>query len=355
MESRKLAILLSLAAVAMAIALWITYDRVPDRQLQQTQVLLPGLGEQINKLSAVQISRGELATRIRLHEGSWVIEQKDDYPADAGKLRQLLLKLSEARVIEEKTSNPELYSRLGVEDADNSETGGGVLVTVQADGTQRGLIIGKRAMGDVGTYVRRQGEPQSLLADQVLEPEPDAGDWMIRDLMDVPPSRIQRVEIQHADGEQLVLKSTQAGQGEFDMENIPAGRELSSSFAANGIGSVLSKLQLEDARRLPADAGKPQARARFTLKNGTLIQANVRGEGDQSWVDFEVIASETGNPQQDADSAAAEASADATPDQGADPDAAQIRAVVRGWQFRLPAHKMQQLSRRVEDLLKKAP
>ena len=47
---------------------------------------------------------------------TWTVAERDNYPADTGRLRKLLLELAEARLLEEKTSNPELYDRLKVED-----------------------------------------------------------------------------------------------------------------------------------------------------------------------------------------------------------------------------------------------
>jgi len=346
METRKLVILLSLAAVAMATALWMSYSRSPDRELQQTQALMPGLAEQINGLTAVNISRGDLDTSIRLQEGRWVIEQKEGYPADAGKLRQLLLKLSDAKVIEEKTSNPELYSRLGVEEGGQGGTGG-VQIQLKAGEQERGLIVGKRAMGKVGTYVRRAGEQQSLLADQVLEPDPAADAWMIREVMDVPAAQIMRIEIEQEDGELLAISKKETGPADFEVENVPAGRELSSSFAANSIGSALSRLQLEDVRRLPDEPGDSQSRARFTLRDGTIIQANVRTRDQESWVDF--VVRQSGTEQSNALSAE---TADNTDGDLAIVSASKIQAAVQGWQFKLAGHTLQQFSRRMEQLLK---
>ena len=42
--------------------------------------------------------------------------ERADYPADEAKVRKLLIALADAKVVEEKTSNPASYATLGVED-----------------------------------------------------------------------------------------------------------------------------------------------------------------------------------------------------------------------------------------------
>ena len=44
------------------------------------------------------------------------MSERDNYPADEGKVRKLLIAIADAKVLEEKTSKPESYATLGVED-----------------------------------------------------------------------------------------------------------------------------------------------------------------------------------------------------------------------------------------------
>ena len=66
------------------------------------------------------------------------------YPADAAKVRKLLLALAEAKPVEEKTSNPANYAALGVEDVSSADATG---VRVELEGTAQpvNLIVGKAA------------------------------------------------------------------------------------------------------------------------------------------------------------------------------------------------------------------
>ena len=53
---------------------------------------------------------------LKRRASSWTVSERDNYPADEAKLRKLLIAIADAKLDEEKTSNPESYATLGVED-----------------------------------------------------------------------------------------------------------------------------------------------------------------------------------------------------------------------------------------------
>ena len=72
-------------------------------------------------------------------------------------MREFLLKLSDATVLEQKTSNPKLYADLGVEDVKGKDAKG-ILVTLEGLKQPVKLIVGNfNGGGGGGTFVRRDG------------------------------------------------------------------------------------------------------------------------------------------------------------------------------------------------------
>ena len=344
MERKKLLTLLALAAAALALATWISLERAPDRALAQDQALVPELKTRINELTGLRISRGsEAQVSVGLEDGRWVIVEKGGYPADAGKLREALLKLADARVIENKTTNPGLYSRLGV-DTPGGADAQGVLLGLEFPSAKQELIVGKRAMGSVGTYVRRAEQAQSLLVDQALEFDPTPQAWMQRRVLDIPASDVEQVQIRHPDGQVLNLARSADGSADLVLQDIPQGREMSSAYAANGIGSVLVNLQLDDVRPAQQVAPEQAIVASFLTGTGLHIEAWTDVETDERWVSFRVSTrSDAPAPGQDAGDQAGESVAER---------AQALQEAVQGWQFLLPAFKLEQLTRKMEDLLK---
>ena len=88
-----------------------------SRRDNDEQLLFPDLKAQLNDVSGI-IVRGpgnQLIATLKRSDARWIVAERD-YPADLGMIRANLLALAEARIVEEKTSTPELYERLGVQD-----------------------------------------------------------------------------------------------------------------------------------------------------------------------------------------------------------------------------------------------
>ena len=111
------------------------------------QRLLPEFKDVANEVSKLRIARpaGEVGVTIRLEDKHWLISARDDYPADLGKLRSLIIGLADAQVVEEKTSNPEHYPKLGVDDPE--EGGKGTKVMISGPSFTYSLILGNTAQG----------------------------------------------------------------------------------------------------------------------------------------------------------------------------------------------------------------
>ena len=215
---------------------------------------------------------GQTVTLDRDSDG-WTVSEKHAYAADAGAIRKLLLKLSEARVIEPKTANPELYARLGVEDV-GADTGSGVLLEVDGPAASPRLIIGEvETLAGRGTYVRRQGEAESYLISEELRPGRSPERWLEQSLLDVPPELLSSVTIRHADGEEVTLVGID---GHLALLRIQEGRELSSPSATSPISRGLENLKLEDVMpEADFDGGEPAAEISYRLTDGRQIK--VRG------------------------------------------------------------------------------
>lgn len=330
MNRTKFIALLALALVALAIAWWMEQDRAQTADLYSGQ-LFPGLSGQINQVTGLVLrdTQGR-QVNIRLSNGLWGIEEKQGYPADAGKLRSVLLLLADAQVLEEKTSRPDMYHRLGVEDPSGPDADNLVLTIVQP-GQERSLIIGKLAMNS-GTYVRRIGEPTSLLINQALALEADPMKWLIPDLLDIGPDEIQRVEIRHPDGAELLIARKDETGHDFLIQNLPPGREPEADFVANGVAGALARLGFRDVRPLGEADGRPVIQSRFVTGSGLVITVTLRQE-EQAWVNFAFSLAE----------GADQAQASLVLDYG---------RRLEPWEYVLAGEAAGQLGKRMEDLLK---
>jgi hypothetical protein len=362
-------------------------------------LLFPELKSRLNDISLVTITDadGEIALRREANDesdsttGRWVAPAYDGYPVDTGSLRQLLLAIADARKIEQKTSDPGLYERLGVQDPREND-GNGVLVSARGDNAAVALILGDAAQGEF-RYARIPEESRSWLISRnpVLPAEP-AG-WLLPAIVDIDASRIQSAVVRHPDGEVISLKKTNPDDVDFAVANVPEGRELRYPSIANSIAAVVSNLTLEDVRRagdgadqgLQADSAVTAEFRTFdglelqvTLRRGTAdasdtppAEAGSDSETETHWITLKATADaapadaapsespETPDASGDASQARAadEAEAGATDESGAEAtgnpaeEAAGINERVSGWAYRIASYKGDQLARRWDDLL----
>jgi len=264
------------ALVAMLLAVWAGSLREPAQTLGSGEPLVPGLAEGINEVTAVKITGASnlaIAT-LQRGENGWAIAEKNSHPADVAKIREYLLKLADARVIEAKTADPNNYAKLGVEEVSAVEAKG-ALVEITGLAAPVRLVVGNaNTRGGEGTYVRRADEAQSLLASGSFAADKVAANWLVRDIADIPSSRVREVTIE-SQGKTLRVAKDAAEEANHRVLDIPRGREQASEFVANGLASVLSGLRFDDV--LPRDAVEPgEARTwqvRYAMFDGLVIEA----------------------------------------------------------------------------------
>jgi hypothetical protein len=249
MNAKTLYALIAAAVVALLAAWWINSSHAPvNESAEQNKALLPGLREHLNDITAITLTSADNQVLATLKHGSagWSIEQKSGYPADVPKLREFLLKLADATVLEQKTSNPKLYADLGVEDVKGKDAKG-ILVSLEGLKEPVKLIVGNyNGGGGGGTFVRREGEAQTLLVKGNIAVEKTVAGWERHDLTDVAANRLKQVTITNPDGKTLKIYKEQPGDANFKVADVPKGREVSSDFVANAVGATLAGLRSED-------------------------------------------------------------------------------------------------------------
>jgi hypothetical protein len=338
-RSRTLLAFALAALAAVLLAWWLQRESAPEAP---GQVVLPGLAAQLNQVAALVVEpAGGEAFRLERTADGWQAPAKGGYPVDAGKVRRLLLRLAEARVLEAKTSNPEFHDRLGV-DAEDGRPGSGVLLRLEGTEGVPPLLIGQReTRGLRGTYLRPADDPRALLVDQELQAERTVLDWLERDLLDIPPEEIESLEISQPDGETLGIDRDELGI--FRVAELPEGYRPSGPMAAESVGRALSALRLDDVRPLEGWTQEgPPVRATVRLRDGVVIEArtwSLAGETkvEERWSAFSAFheTGEHGTP----------------PSQAAIDRVSSLNVRLEPWLFKLPAWKHEQLTRRRGDLL----
>jgi Domain of unknown function (DUF4340) len=334
MQRRGLILLAAAAAgcAAAAIAAVATGDRYASRTPAERKVF-PALAGEFGEIGAVGLERKDLAATFRRHGDLWLVAEKGGYPADAGKVRQVVLTLAEMRLVEPKTRLPSLYDRLEVDDPGKGKS---TLVSVrdQSGKTLAQLIVGKRRFdrlgtGNAGLYVRRPGDAQSWLASGSLDLAGDLAGWLDRQIVDIPDRRIAKVVLTQPDGTRLVLSRAKPD-APFAIEGAPADTKLKSENAPNEPAMALDGLNLDDvapAAKMPVPISGV-ATASYTMFDGLKIDLRLAEHGKTDWI--AIAATGTGK-------AASEAK--------------QIAERVSGWSYAIPSYKATMIKTKLADLI----
>jgi Domain of unknown function (DUF4340) len=312
MNRQRFIALLVAALLAISGALYLSTQRNLPRD-PHGMALLPSLASELNSVSALTVHKGAAAPVTVHKQGEqWTVAERADYPADVPKLKKLLLALSDAKIREEKTSNPDSYAIIGVEDP--SQPGAtGTQIELTAQNGKKAVIVGKSA-GE-GTFVRRAGEKTSYIVEPAISVEAEPRYWIDTRLLDIPTDKIQSVESKPASGAAYSVHRVAASQpkptdnksagpstdasaanpstpnpppapaaDKFVLDGVPSGRQAADSQTLAPSPAHFSNLTVEDV--VPAgdiDFSKPST-VTVTLADGSVITFSGAVIGDKRWI-----------------------------------------------------------------------
>jgi hypothetical protein len=345
-------VLLGLGAatgVAVLAAVLLAGQRQPSTGPAAAAYALPELRAHLNDVKGLALKGAEdkpVVTLVRQEQG-WTVQEKGGYPADSGKLRAALLKLSEARLVAPKTQNAQRYPELGVEDM-SAKDAKGVLLSLDGLPHPARLILGNASAQGQGTFVRVPGEPQSWLASGALSLDRDPARWLDTALADIPANRIAEVVLTRPGTKPLRLHKDQPSDTAYKLDDLPAGRSADPAKLTEA-ASALAGLSFADVA--PAAAVQPPAdnqrlKAHYRTFDGLAVDIQAWAQDGQHRALFSAAF----------DRAAAAARLAAEPDRQAKLDALsqEAEALKRrfaGWSFVIPAAKYASLDKAVADLL----
>jgi hypothetical protein len=292
MMQKRLIALLLITVLVLAGGLYLSQHQVDAPETAGASgPLIPELDGKLNEVSALKITAPNTVVIAELarHDEGWVVVGKSGYPADMTRVREYLIKLGEAALREAKTSKPDNYGRLGVSDLNLADAKG---TGVELSGLAKpvSLIVGISSGGGTpGTFVRRAGEAQSYLVSGDLVPEKEPGNWLAKNILDVPAAQVKSVLITAPDGAVLAAEKADPNAFNYTVKNLPKGAQLSSESAANLLAGVLASLALEDvvsADSIPVDP-KPW-KAVYTTYDGLVVETTLWDQLDKSHARFNV-------------------------------------------------------------------
>ena len=345
-----------LTVIVVIAAVIVSQQRAPRTSTEKT-ALFPELAERINDVSELAVHDGGATLAVRRVSGNWGIAGSDNYPALLDKVKQTVLAVSALRVIAEKTDNPDLYKRLGVEDPDSKGATSRLLTLSGNDGQLAELVVGKTrrsksAAGAPGLYVRIPGRQQALLVEGSLSVSADLIDWIKRDIINIEGDRVNAVRLRPAGGTEVLLKRDNTADG-LALQDIPEGKEQASEYLVGRMATMLENIYVEDVRKEGnIDFSTSESEISVTTFDGLTAHIEVAKSGEHTYARFSFAAREADKGSSSATDenqagTATEEENTLTPEQ----EAESLNSVLQGWAYRLSTTKAELYSQTLSDLV----
>jgi hypothetical protein len=257
--------------------------------------LFPGLLAKINDVTSVTIERKEGTVVLRKAGDAWGLADKGDFPVAVEPVRKMLIVLGEMTKVEEKTSDPALYSKLDLADPSSEGSKSARITLADKDGKAIAkLVVGKEreskgAVLSNQRYVRKDGEAASWLVQGTFDLKEKGSDWLEKSILELKRDRIRSVEITQPEGELLAVDRPSVDVTDFTLVDMPEGKELTYPTATNAIAGGLEYVTLEDvepAGRIDFSVTAGPT-ARYKTFDGLVVTVKTKDQDGKNYARFE--------------------------------------------------------------------
>ncbi len=290
MQRRTLLLLGGGAIVTVGAALLLTPQALQQEVAPPAANLaFPGLAARLADAARIEIRKQETVLTLLRQGEAWVLPGKGNYPVRPERVRELLVGLTELRLVEARTADPGQHDRLGVDDPSRPGSTG-LLLRVLAAGDQpiAELVIGRRRVRTQGNvpesvYVRRPAESQAWLAEGRLPADSDAQLWLDRDIANIAADRIRRVTIRRGGEPELVLARGDEAEAKLRLEQPIDPRPL-DEVSLDEIGRSFEFLTFLDVKPAAETPGTALGETRFDLIDGMAVTVAPSHDGETVWI-----------------------------------------------------------------------
>ncbi len=337
MNTKKLLGLMAITVITAGITLYTVY-KFDSRETVIQQPLFPELAARINEAAYISVRSYEDQIILEKDGHNWNVSNRDSYPALFSRVKSTLLALSDARLLEYKTSNPELYYKLGLEGIED-ESAATLLLTIRSESDELlvELLIGDaQRVGAVELaptyFVRKPDDARSMLIEANLDVPSVISNWIKSQIIDISSDRIQEIEIRHPDRTLRIFR-TEPEQENYQLAGIPVGMRLKSQTTLDRMGTILEDFRIDDVRKSESyEFSETAVHTQIRTFDGLIVKAQAEYVENQGRATFSM---ETHEESEDR----------------ARVEAAALNERLADWVFFIPYFKYDTLARQIGPLV----
>lgn len=343
--------ILIIVTLLFVIAAWFSVNQRAAETIVEKAPLFPELADKIQNVARVELKSAEHSAILGVKEGQWVLENRGGYPTLFDRIKPLVLSLSKLEIHEAKTANPELFSRLQLEDITTDKAKSKQINLLDTEGNSlASLIVGKeRTNRTDGTtdslYVRKSEETQSYLVKGELMFSADPSDWLENSLINLSSERLHSITIEHGENETVRAIRDDKMAEDYQIQNLPEGFKVKSQTRMNSLAAAVEELRFDDVNN-SADFKWPTETLITTYQtfDGLLVRIKTALYKDKTWASFSFeFTGEEGPTAEQKDGEKIELTAKK--------QAELLNAKTKGWVYALPSYKAKMMTRKLVDLI----
>ncbi len=200
--------ILAIVTAVMVVLMLMTIQR-PIETSDDYSLLFPELFGELSSVDTIKVKSSQDEFTLYKKGEDWFVKERWNHLADFNLVKRALIDISEAKIIERKTANPEQYSLLGVEGIEDG--GESIKITMlSGDKEAASLILGNerevgQTQGARRFYVRRAGEERAWLAEGYLNINPLMLNWIKSEVINIARERIARLDIIQPNGQKATI------------------------------------------------------------------------------------------------------------------------------------------------------
>ena len=321
----------TLATVVAAGASYSYFNRWTPGKVEGA-LLLPVLARDVGNAALVEVIQAERKLVLERAGEQWRLKDRDGYPANAERVRALLLNMQRAEVIERKTAAADKHKLLELEDPAAKDAKSRSVRVIDKQGRSIGEIVLGKARADAfgagkgGTYVRRPTEAQTWLATGELKPSVEPRDWVQTAVFEHDNAKFKRITLEHPGEAPIVIERGE--DQKLKLAAVPDGQKVKEGANVDQIAQGFGSIDLEDVRKLDgAPAGDKVSVLKVETEAGLVATFRLRRDGETSWLSL--VATGEGDAKKPADD---------------------LTTRAKGWEFKIPQWKADQIGKRRADL-----
>jgi hypothetical protein len=279
MSNRKLTIL---GTVAVLMVIWAVaqshISNRPSTAMEGPAYFIQGLDPA--DIDSIVLGSGEDTVTLKRQQGTFVVVNKDNYPAKVSEINNLITKCQEIQTSQFITDNPANHEDLGL----TEEKANATIKFFKSDSSLlTGVIGGNTKELGQGTYVRLATSDSVYVAPSMPWISDSAMNYIEQELILVKRDDIVSVTVS-SPNEQYTLKTTEDGK-DVILENIPAGKKFKDS-EGDSIFTALTSLRCDDVMKNPGNL-KFDREYICTLKDSTVYALKIAKKDDKTYITCE--------------------------------------------------------------------